>query len=72
MKAYIDLEEVRNDERVFDLMQELKLTPETAQATEELIERIVQVANSHIWGFLIGSIQVQENESEQDIISQNE
>lgn len=69
MKLYIDLDEVRDDGTVSDLMAELKKTPETAIATEELIARIVQLANSHIWGFLIGSIQEQENAENGEILS---
>ena len=64
MKLYLDIKEVRNDERVSILMEELTTSVETQKAVNDLVERIVQCANSHIWGTLIMMVQESENSAE--------
>ena len=60
MKLYLTLDETLMDGRITDLLDELG-TGQQAIAIK-LLERSVQLANSHIWGTMI--MMVQDSESQ--------
>lgn len=57
-KLALDLHEVRNDETVSFLLEELTTSPLTQLNVNELVGRIVQIANRHIWEFMLEALQV--------------
>lgn len=61
-KFYIDILEVKSDERVAGIVEALSETDEKKEMVGDLIERIVHINNVHIWGFLLSSIQMGEDE----------
>ena len=60
IRLYLIQDDFTDDERICDLIGELG--GQNLDTTLELIERCVQVANSHIWGTFI--MLVQQGESE--------
>jgi len=60
MGLYLTKEDFLEDERIKDLIGDLG--GQNLDTTLELINRVTQVANSHIWGTMIMLLQEQENE----------